>query len=137
MILKIETKLYKDMITHAQSELPNESCGYFAGKKGIITTFYPMTNIDKSPEHFSFDPKEQFQVIKDVRAKNLELISVYHSHPETPARLSEEDIRLLNDPNVIYIIVSLMQEKPETNAFTINKPDQNEIQIELVEIKLI
>ena len=132
--LTIPQAIYDDMITHAKSELPNESCGYLAGKEGIISTFYPMTNIDASPEHFSFDPKEQFNVVKEARNKGIELLSVYHSHPETPARLSEEDIRLFNDPNPVYIIVSLKEKTPEINGFTVNKPTENEIEIEQISL---
>ena len=96
-----------------------------------------MTNIDQSPEHFSFDPKEQFQVVKDARTNNLTLISVYHSHPETPARLSEEDIKLLNDPNMIYTIVSLMEKTPDVKAYQIRKPDDTTIEIERIKLKTI
>ncbi|MEC9236446.1 MAG: SIS domain-containing protein, partial [Pseudomonadota bacterium] len=39
--------------------------------------------------------KEQFKVLKESRAAGLQLLSVYHSHPESPARLSLEDLRLL------------------------------------------
>ena len=94
-----------------------------------------MTNIDASPEHFSFDPKEQFKVVKEARTKGISLLSVYHSHPETPARLSEEDIKLLNDPNMVYIIVSLKDaEKPEVKGYTLNKPDDHSIEITRVEL---
>ncbi len=61
-------------------------------------------------------------------------MGVYHSHPESPARLSEEDLRLLNDPLMVYVIVSLMTEKPDTKAFRILKNAHN-IHVESVEIK--
>ena len=125
------------MTDHAKAAKPIESCGYLAGTKDTITHFYPMTNIDQSPEHFSFDPKEQFQVVKDARTNNLTLISVYHSHPETPARLSEEDIKLLNDTNMIYTIVSLMEKTPDFKAYQIRKPDDTTIEIDRIELKTI
>jgi proteasome lid subunit RPN8/RPN11 len=139
--LIIPHSIYNDIISHAKSELPNESCGYLAGKAlagkdATLSKFYPMTNVDASPEHFSFDPKEQFAVVKDARNNKLELLSVYHSHPETPARLSEEDIRLFNDPNPVYIIVSLKDKTPEINGFTVNKPTENEIEIEKITLEI-
>ena len=36
------------------------------------------------------------------------MLAVYHSHPESPARPSEEDIRLALTPGVVYVIVSVM-----------------------------
>ncbi len=133
-MIEINKTVLDEMITHARALTPVESCGYLAGEKGRITTLYKMTNVDNSPEHFSFDPKEQFAVIKEARNAGLTVMGVYHSHPESPARLSKEDLRLLNDPNMVYLIVSLWQPKAEVAAFKIIKTDQA-IQIESVEIK--
>jgi len=105
-VIRIPRKLYDEMMAHAKSELPNEGCGYLAGVDDEVKAFYPMTNVDASPVHFAFDPKEQFKVLKEARAAGLSLISVYHSHPDSPARLSQEDYRLLKDRSVIYIIVA-------------------------------
>ena len=95
---------------------------------------YKMTNVDASPEHFSFDPKEQFSVVKSARKEQCDLLGVYHSHPSSPARLSEEDLRLLNDPKMTYVIVSLKDEKPDVKAFSIVKQDDT---IEIKNIELV
>lgn len=134
--LNIPKKILDDMIEHAKSLAPIESCGYLSGVENTVTTFYKMTNVDHSPEHFSFDPKEQFAVVKEARAKGEKLLAVYHSHPESPARLSAEDIRLFNDPNSVYIIVSLKEEKPVVNGFTVKKPTENDIEIERVTLSI-
>ncbi len=131
----ISKEIAEELETHAKAGLPNETCGYLGGKDDVVTTFYPMVNVDASPEHFSFDPEEQFAVVKEARSKKEDLIGVYHSHPETPARLSEEDINLFNDPNPTYIIVSLKDEEPSMNGFKVFKPSNDEIQIVKVELK--
>jgi proteasome lid subunit RPN8/RPN11 len=43
----------------------------------------------------------------------------YHSHPETPARPSDEDIRLVYDPNISYVIVSLAAGQTDVKSFRI------------------
>ena len=126
--------IQQQLFDHALSIAPIESCGYLAGKDGVVTTFYPMTNIDNSPEHFSFDPKEQFQVVKKARAAKESLLAVYHSHPESPARLSEEDIRLFNDSDPVYLIVSLADQLPVMQGFKVFK--ENEHNIEIINVKL-
>ena len=107
-MIKIPPNIIDEIAKHAKEEAPLEACGYLAGKDGEIFDVFRMTNADKSAEHFSFDPKEQFGVIKEARAKELALIGVYHSHPASPARLSEEDIRLAHDPDTVYVIYSLL-----------------------------
>jgi len=133
--MKITESVIHEMIEHSQEILPNESCGYLGGKKGRIEVLYKMTNVDASPEHFSFDPKEQFQVVKAARKENLDVMGVYHSHPSSPARLSQEDLRLLNDPNMTYIIVSLKEAEPDIKAFTIYKKEDT-IEIQHVELTI-
>ena len=132
--LSLPKKIEKDLFEHAKGLAPIESCGYLTGSDDHITTFHPMTNIDNSPEHFSFDPKEQFAVVKAARAAGEKILAVYHSHPETPARLSEEDLKLFNDSDPVYIIVSLQQEKPVLKGFKVFKPDENTVEVFKVKI---
>jgi proteasome lid subunit RPN8/RPN11 len=136
MSLSLPKSIYKELVAHAQSLAPIESCGYLSGTGTTVTTFYPMTNIDNSPEHFTFDPKEQFKVLKEARNKGEGLIAVYHSHPASPARLSEEDIRLFNDSQMVYIIVSLLLDKPDVKAFKVNK-ESDVVHVESVPIQTI
>ena len=107
------------IIQHAKAVLPNECCGYITGVGNVCNTLYPMTNIDASPVHFSFDPMEQFKVVKSARKMGEVPLVVYHSHPESEPVLSNEDLRLLTDPNMVYLIVSLVKNKPELKAYQI------------------
>lgn len=106
------SKQFNEIVKHSEEGLPNEACGLLGGiidenNNKIIKKVYLLENIDKSPEHFSMDIKEQFQVISDIRKNCWSLIGNFHSHPETPSRPSEEDIRLAFDPNLSYAILSL------------------------------
>jgi proteasome lid subunit RPN8/RPN11 len=107
-VLLIPKPIYDDLITHAKGGFPLEVCGLLGGSGETVSEIYRMTNTDASNEHFMMDPKEQFAVIKDLRSKGLSMLAIYHSHPESPARPSEEDIRLALTPDVSYVIVSLV-----------------------------
>lgn len=130
-MIKISEQIISELIDHGRNGLPEEVCGYLAGKGREVTKHFRLTNIDHSNEHFSFDPKEQFQVVREVRKLGLEILANYHSHPETPARPSLEDIRLAYDPNISYVIVSLAAELPDIKSFRIqnNEVEKEEIQI--------
>jgi proteasome lid subunit RPN8/RPN11 len=118
-MIGIKKEVLETIVAHAQRDLPNEACGYLAGSDGVVSHSYQLTNIDHSPEHFAFDPAEQFATVKDARKKGLQIIANYHSHPETPARPSEEDIRLAYDPDISYVIVSLAGNQPDVKSFRI------------------
>jgi proteasome lid subunit RPN8/RPN11 len=117
--IKLPQHIADAIIRQAQEELPNEACGLLTGLGDTVEKRYPLVNIDHSPEHFSFDPQEQFGVLKAARADGQKILANYHSHPATPARPSQEDIRLAYDPCVVYIIASLAAETPDIKAFHI------------------
>ena len=114
--IKIPQSIIDQIVADAQEMLPNEGCGYLVGLGDTIHRFYKMSNLDAQPDHFSFDPQEQFKVLKEARRDGYQILSVYHSHPSSPARLSIEDYRLLKDKNMIYIIVSMI-----TDTFIVNE----------------
>ena len=84
--LRIPKKIFEQIVVQAKAEVPIESCGVLAGKDGTIEKIYKMTNVDQSTTHFMLAPKEQFDVIKDIRAAGIEMLAIYHSHPESPGR---------------------------------------------------
>jgi proteasome lid subunit RPN8/RPN11 len=132
-MIRIPSSVIDAIVAQARNELPDEACGLLTGKENEVTRQYPLTNIDHSPEHFSFDPKEQFQVLREARAQGLQIIANYHSHPESPARPSEEDIRLAFDPGIIYIILSLLdKENPVIKAFSIREGKVESIEIQTI-----
>lgn len=118
-MLTIPQNIIVAMVTHAQRDFPLEACGMLGGEAGVVSEHYPMVNTDRSNEHFTMEPKEQFTVIKNLRAKGKEFLGIYHSHPESPARPSAEDIRLALTPDVSYIIISLAGEAPDVKSFRI------------------
>ncbi|MBU2508709.1 MAG: M67 family metallopeptidase [Bacteroidetes bacterium] len=120
-MIQINQDLVDQIIDHAQSVDPIEACGYLAGKGDVVSKMYPLTNVDHSPEHFSLDPLEQLKVRKEARLDGLDIIAVYHSHPASPARPSDEDIRLAHDPDIIYAIVSLASDEPVLKAYKIQQ----------------
>ena len=118
----IPQNIIDELISQARQDAPNETCGYLLGTSSedgdIVTENYEMENIDHSPEHFSFNPKDQFAALKYARSKGLRILANWHSHPVSPSRPSQEDLRLANDPTIRYAILSL-HEGVHLNSFKI------------------
>ncbi len=134
-MLTLSKSHYEIMLNHAKNGLPFEVCGLLGGVsdngKKIVKKVYLLTNIDKSEEHFSMDPKEQFAAVKDMRKNGWELLGNFHSHPSSPSRPSEEDKRLAYDSASSYLILSLEKDEPALNSFKIDG-DKNVTKEELV-----
>lgn len=118
--MKIPKEIVQQIFDQGLREAPNEACGYLAGNDGTVARALALTNVDHSPDHFSLDPKEQFAALRQLRAEGLVILGVYHTHPETPARPSAEDIRLACDPAVVYVIASL-RDHGDIRAFRIRQ----------------
>ena len=131
-MLQIPQPIINDLFDHAKNGLPEEVCGFLAGTGREVTMQFRLTNIDHSNKHFSFDPNEQFQVVREMRKAGLEILDNYHSHPETPARPSQEDIRLAYDPNISYVIVSLAAELPDIKSFRIQNGEVEKEEILII-----
>ena len=116
----------KNMIEAGKKVFPEEMCGLLGGeeKEGvrIVKEIYVLENQDHSREHFTMKPEDQLKAIKDMRKKGRVPLGNFHSHPETPARPSEEDKRLAYDRNASYMILSLMdQAHPVLKSFRISE----------------
>ena len=119
-MIRIPQAIYDDLMDHARAGFPLEVCGILGGMDNTVSALFRMTNCDASNEHFSMEPREQFTVVKELRSRGIGMLAIYHSHPESPARPSKEDIRLALTPGVSHVIVSLQDtHRPEIRAFKI------------------
>jgi proteasome lid subunit RPN8/RPN11 len=132
--LKIPANIFEQMVTQAKAQAPVEACGILAGKDNSVEKLYEMTNADQSSDHFMMEPKEQFAVVKDIRSSGLEMLAIFHSHPNTPPRPSAEDIRLALTPDVTYVIVSLQEPAcPAVKGFLMENGSVTEVPVEILE----
>jgi proteasome lid subunit RPN8/RPN11 len=128
--LDVPKAILLELMKAARAANPIEACGLLAGIEGRVTKFYPMTNADASPEHFSLIPAEQFAAVKDMRKDGLQLLAIWHSHPASPPRMSAEDIRLAYTPDVVYAILSLAVPAEESlRAYRINNGASEPVQL--------
>ncbi|ADY54875.1 Mov34/MPN/PAD-1 family protein [Syntrophobotulus glycolicus DSM 8271] len=133
-MIVISQRQFNEVLNHTLQGFPNEACGLLGGKiEGDlkhIEKVYLLTNTDHSPEHFSMDPKEQFAAIKDMRTNGWVMLGNFHSHPGSPSRPSEEDKRLAFDPEMSYLILSLLdRNNPVLKSFKILKNTVEEEEI--------
>jgi len=131
-MLIIKRKIVDRIVEHGRREAPLEACGYLAAENGEVCKHVEMKNIDASPIHYSMDPEQQFAAVKHCREEGLAIRAVYHSHPETAAYPSQEDIKLAYDPSLSYVIVSLANSEPSIRAFIIKKDKVYQEQIKII-----
>jgi proteasome lid subunit RPN8/RPN11 len=107
-VLRIARDHVDAMVAHARADHPDEACGVIVGPAGsdTPTRFVAMTNADRSPTFFRFDPTEQLRLYQAMDDADEEIVVVYHSHTATEAYPSRTDITYASEPQAHYVLVS-------------------------------
>ncbi|MCL0066479.1 M67 family metallopeptidase [Thermodesulfovibrionales bacterium] len=127
--LIIPPQIFKEMIAHCRGGYPKEACGILAGKGNMISRIYKMANIEDSTVSYMLDPQRQFEVMKEMRKNNMEMVAIFHSHSSSAAYPSAKDVSLAFYEGSAYIIVSLAEKEPVAKAFSIREGEVKEIKI--------
>jgi [CysO sulfur-carrier protein]-S-L-cysteine hydrolase len=78
----------------ARKAVPLEIVGLLAGPRpGRVSAIYPLENVAANPERaYVAEPAGLARALASIRSERLELVAIYHSHPNGPANPSETDI---------------------------------------------
>ena len=102
--------LWGQIQNHLQANLPEEACGLVGGIKlpGIPVwqahTIYPVENILHSPYRYYMDGHTQLKAFELIDRAELEMIAIFHSHPNGPATPSPIDINESYYPEAVQLI---------------------------------
>ncbi|HEY5039224.1 MAG TPA: M67 family metallopeptidase [bacterium] len=105
----------KQMISIGEKGYPHEICGLMlgrAGEKRIVEEVFECGNLNKlKPEtRYDMDPKDYMKAEVLARQKGLDVVGIFHSHPDHPDKASETD-RQAAWPGFSYIIMSIQKGK--------------------------
>ncbi len=118
MSLTIPDSLVERIRDHGRESYPHECCGFLLGYvHGKEKSVAELKSVDNSREdsrrtRYLISPEDFLKVDREARERHLDVIGVYHSHPDHPARPSEFD-REHAFPWYSYIIVSIKQGEAE------------------------
>tara|TARA_B100001179_G_scaffold163957_1_gene120409 strand:+ start:31 stop:435 length:405 start_codon:yes stop_codon:yes gene_type:complete len=105
------TQKEKDkLVAHAIEQQPSESCAMLLGKKigdtWNVKEVFLTQNIDNSQTNFTISPEELLKGYQLAEKMNLELVGVFHSHPNSDATPSDTDRKFMQNNPVPWIIFS-------------------------------
>ena len=108
------------LIAHAREESPRECCGLLLGRGDEVAEARRARNVASSPEtRFVIDPKDHIDARRDGRARGLEILGFYHSHPHGAAVPSATDLAEAAYPGCVYAIIGLGADVPEVRVFEV------------------
>jgi proteasome lid subunit RPN8/RPN11 len=132
--VQIEGSVSQQILDQARREPNVECCGMLAGYDVVISRVFPAMNAARNPATgYEIAPKELFHLTREIRAAGLQLLGIYHSHPNGKNEPSARDIEQAYYPDVAYFIISPFPnaEKP-VRAFSIRDGSVAELEIHVV-----
>ncbi len=109
----------KLVLTEAQQQLlskeakekkPNESCALLFGKKEneklSVSEVFIAENVDGSPVNFTISNEQLIQGYQMAEEKGLEVIGIFHSHPNSEPYPSSTDKKFMEINPVSWVIFS-------------------------------
>jgi len=103
----ILSQTHKKILTeHAENEKPNESCAILFGKDDIVSDIFLTKNIEESPVNFTISNEQLIEGYKIAEDKKMDIIGIFHSHPNSDAYPSNTDKKFMQSNPVVWIIYS-------------------------------
>jgi len=109
----ITTALILDQIRqHGEDTYPEECCGFLLGtadEDNQATALHQVPNRqeDRRTHRYTITPADYRNADEAARAKGLDIVGMYHSHPDHPAQPSATDLAEATFPGYTYIVVSV------------------------------
>jgi len=133
----VAVRVRREIISRIREEVrakpEQECCGLLAGRDGIITRVLPARNALDSATAYEIAPQELFRLMRQIRAEDLEMMGIYHSHPRGENRPSPRDVERAYYPETPYFILSPLADAAQpVRAFSICDGYVTELKIEAV-----
>ena len=110
--IRIPRRLINQILDLSQQSPNKEICGLLSSQSSNNSeqpvNCYPVANASTEPSHhYLMDPRQQIDAFRKIRERGEKLYAIYHSHPQSPAYPSTEDIEKISYPEVLHIIISM------------------------------
>jgi proteasome lid subunit RPN8/RPN11 len=107
--------------TEAVNKKPNECCALLFGKKENdkirVNEIFIAENIEKSPVNFTISNEQLIHGYKMAEDKGLEVIGIFHSHPDSDPYPSDTDKKFMVINPVPWVIFSLLTKEFKAYLF--------------------
>jgi proteasome lid subunit RPN8/RPN11 len=113
-MIRIESEPWAAMVSHARQTYPNECCGAMLGsldgQAKLVRAAMPLENAFTGAQatRYELRPQDLLAADKAARERHMDLIGIYHSHPDCDAYFSETDLRS-SCPWYSFVVLSIQK----------------------------
>jgi len=98
-MIRVDPDAWQAMVRHARATYPHECCGAMLGSiaddRKTVTVSLPLENAFAGAQERRYElrPEDLLRADKEARSRGLDLVGIYHSHPDCDAYFSETDLK--------------------------------------------
>jgi proteasome lid subunit RPN8/RPN11 len=113
-MIRIEAEPWAAMVSHARATYPNECCGAMLGsidgEQKLVRVALPVENAFAGAQaaRYELRPEDLLAADKAARERKMDLVGIYHSHPDCDAYFSQTDLRN-SCPWYSFVVLSIQQ----------------------------
>jgi proteasome lid subunit RPN8/RPN11 len=115
-MIEISAEPWETMVRHAERVYPKECCGAMLGRveggAKLVTEAVPMENAyaGEQADRYELRPEDLLEADRQARARGLDLIGIFHSHPDCDAYFSNTDLKN-SCPWYSFVVLSIQDGK--------------------------
>ena len=113
-MIRIESEPWADMVAHARATYPNECCGAMLGtihgEQKTVRVSMQLQNAFEGAQaaRYELRPEDLLAADKAARERQMDLIGIYHSHPDCDAYFSRTDLQN-SCPWYSFVVLSIQK----------------------------
>lgn len=113
-MIRIESEPWRQMVEHARATYPNECCGAMIGRvddgQKLVRVALPLANAYEGAQQARYElrPEDLLHADREARGRNMDLVGIYHSHPDCGAYFSETDLKN-SCPWYSFVVLSIQK----------------------------
>ena len=141
-MLKLTKELHNEIKVHGAASYPHEGCGLLLGhsdgESNVVVAARPLPNVwpvaSEKPERFRIAEDDWRDAELDAAAEGLDVIGIFHSHPDHPAVASPRDLAWASWPGYSYLITQIVGGEPTAGRSWQLAADRSGFVEEMVEV---
>ena len=125
-MIDINQESWNLMVAHAEKTFPNECCGAMLGsidgdvKKVLKAVAIENSYTGEQGARYELRPEDLLEADRQARAAGMDLIGIFHSHPDCDAYFSKTDLEN-SCPWYSFVVLSIKNGKfDHANSFLPN-----------------
>lgn len=116
-MLVLTNELHDEIKGHGAKAYPMEGCGLLLGRvengRNVVEAIFPTANTwpleAEKPVRFQISADEMLHAELTAMRQDLEIIGIFHSHPDHPPVASPRDLAWATWPGYSYLITQIRQ----------------------------